>query len=102
MRSNPAFALVAGERVEAFALARDLVGRSAPLNAGGDGTLEATGDEEPDGALALAALFLGPVSASGLRGLVQAFHPAAREGSGIHGRGDRHRPNRRTSELRWG
>ena len=73
MRSNQAFALVAGERVEAFALARDLVGRSAPLNAGGDGTLYATGDDEPDGALALAALFLGPVSASGLCGLVQAF-----------------------------
>ena len=61
MRSNPAFALVAGGRVEAFALARDLVGRSAPLTAGGDGTLDATDDEEPDGALALAALFLGPV-----------------------------------------
>ena len=73
MRSNPAFALVAGERVEAFALARDVVGRSAPLNAGGDGTLDATDGREPDGALALAALFLGPVSASGLRGLVQAF-----------------------------
>ena len=73
MRSNPAFALVAGGRVEAFAMARDLVGRSAPLNAGGDGTLDAAGDEEPDGALALAALFLGPVSASGLSGLVQAF-----------------------------
>ena len=73
MRNNPAFALVAGGRVEAFTLARDLVGRSAPLNAGGDGTLDATGDGEPDGALALAALFLGPVSASGLRGLVQAF-----------------------------
>ena len=73
MRSNPAFALVAGGRVEAFALARDIVGRSAPLNAGGDGTLDATDDQEPDGALALAALFLGPVSASGLRGLVQAF-----------------------------
>lgn len=73
MRSNPAFALVAGGRVEAFAAARDLVGRSAPLTAGGDGTLDATGEGEPDGALALAALFLGPVSASGLRGLFQAF-----------------------------
>ena len=73
MRSNPAFALAAGGRVEAFALARDFVGRSAPLRAGADGTLDATGDEEPDGALALAALFLGPVSASGLRGLVEAF-----------------------------
>ena len=73
MESNPAFALVAGKRVAAFALARDLVGRSAPLTAGGDGALDATGDGEPEGALALAALFLGPVSASGLRGLFQAF-----------------------------
>ena len=46
MRSNPAFALVAVGRVEAFALARDLVGRSAPLTAGGDGTLDATHEEE--------------------------------------------------------
>lgn len=73
MASNPAFSLVAGGRVEAFALARDVVGRSAPLNAGGDGTLDATDDEEPDGALGLAALFLGPISASGLRGLIEAF-----------------------------
>ena len=73
MRSNPAFALVAGGRVEAFALARDIVGRSAPLNAGGGGRLYAPADEEPDGALALAGLFLGPISAAGLRGLVQAF-----------------------------
>ena len=73
MRSNTAFALGAGGRVEAFALIRDLVGRSAPLNAGGNGTLDTTNGQEPDGALALAALFLGPVSASGLRGLVQAF-----------------------------
>ena len=73
LRNNAAFALAAGERVEAFALARDFVGRSAPLTAGPDGTLDATGDEEPDGALALAALFLGPVSAAGLRGLFRAF-----------------------------
>ncbi len=73
MTSDPAFALAAGGRVEIFALARDLVGRSAPLNARGDGALDAANDKEPDGALALAALFLGPVSASGLRGLVQAF-----------------------------
>ena len=88
MRSSPAYALVAGGRVEAFALIRDLLGRSTPLTTGPEGALRAADDEEPsagvreggplackepEGALALAALFVGPVSASGLRGLFHAF-----------------------------
>jgi len=72
-RSNPAFALVAGGGVEAFALTRDLVGRSVPLSAGRNGALRAAGEEEPEGAVALAALFLGPVSATGLGALFHAF-----------------------------
>ena len=71
-RSNAAYALVAGGGVEAFALTRDLVGRSAPLNADPDGTLSAANDEDPEGAVGLAGLFLGPASAAGLRALFSA------------------------------
>ena len=73
MRSAPAYALLAGGRVEAFALARDLVGRSAPLNARRGGELLDAEPSEPEGAVALAGLFVGPASAAGLRGLFRAF-----------------------------
>ncbi|MCY3811477.1 MAG: type VI secretion system baseplate subunit TssG [Gammaproteobacteria bacterium] len=72
MRSDPAYALLAGGRIEAFELARDLVGRSAPLNAKRNGELY-DADTQPQGAVALAALFVGPTSASGLRGLIHAL-----------------------------
>lgn len=68
-RSNTAYALVAGGGVEALALTRDLVGRSALLNADPDRTLSAAIDEDPEGAVGLAGLFLGPASAAGLRAL---------------------------------
>ena len=73
MRSDPAYGLLAGGRIEAFALARDLVGRSAPLDAKRGGELLDTDAAQPQGAVALAGLFLGPLSASGLRGLFRAF-----------------------------
>ena len=72
-KSNAAYALLAGGGVEAFALTRDLIGRSTPLVTGPDHTLQAANDEEPEGAIALAGLFLGPVSASGLRALFFAY-----------------------------
>ena len=56
-RSNAAFALVAGGGVEALALTRDLVGRSAPLNAGPDRSLGTADDADPEGAVGLAGLF---------------------------------------------
>ena len=73
MRSDAAFALLAGGGIEAFALTRDLVGRSAPLNAKQGGELLDLDVPQPQGAVALAGLFLGPVSASGLQGLFRAF-----------------------------
>lgn len=72
-RSNAAYALLAGGGVEAFALTRDLVGRSTPLVAGANRALQAANDKEPEGAIALAGLFLGPVSATGLRALFHAY-----------------------------
>lgn len=71
-RNNAAYALVAGGGVEALALTRDLVGRSAPLNVGPDRSLSAANDEDPEGAVGLAGLFLGPASATGLGGLFTA------------------------------
>ena len=72
-RSNTAYALVSGGEIEAFTLTRDLVGRSTPLNAGRDRRLSVTHDQEPEGAIGLAGLFLGPVSALGLQALFSAF-----------------------------
>lgn len=73
MRSNPAYALMTGGRLEAFDLVRDLVGCSTPLSADAEGTLKVPAEDEPEGAVALAGLFLGPISASGLSALFHAF-----------------------------
>ena len=69
-RNNAAFALATGGRIEALQILADLAGRSAPLTARRGGVLSSN---EPSGALGLAALFIGPVSASGLAALVGAF-----------------------------
>ena len=72
-RSNAPFALSTGGRIEAHALAADLVGRSAVLAAGPGGALYDSEWLDPGGAVGLAALFLGPISAAGLAGLFRAF-----------------------------
>ena len=73
MRTDPAYALLAGGGIEAFALARDMVGRSAPLNARRGGEFYDSDSAQPEGAVGLAGLFLGPTSASGLSGVIHAF-----------------------------
>lgn len=73
LQNNPAYALMAGGRVEALSLAADLVGRSAPLAARAGGDLRAPDTDTPTGAAGLAGAFLGAPSASGLRALFQAF-----------------------------
>ena len=73
LQTNPAYALLTGERVEAYAVVADLVGRSAPLSAERGGRLSAPADAEPEGAVGLASLFTGTISAAGLTGLFQAF-----------------------------
>lgn len=72
-RSNAAFALATGGRIEALHLAAGLVGVSAPLAASAGGRLFDTHGHEPRGAAGLAALFVGPTSASGLAEVFRAF-----------------------------
>ena len=72
-QANAPFALITGGQVDAFMLLADVVGRTAPLVAGPDGALESTGWRIPEGAVGLAGLFAGPVSADGLEGLFRAY-----------------------------
>ena len=72
-RTNIAYALMIGGRVEAYALLADIVGRSATLSAAPGGRLRSVLDEDPQGAVGLASLFPGPATHSGLVGLVHAF-----------------------------
>ena len=72
-QSNAPFALVTGGHVDAFMLVADVVGRSAPLSAGENGALFETRRRVPEGAVGLAGLFVGPISASGLAGLFRAY-----------------------------
>ena len=72
-QSNAPFALITGGQVDSHRLLADVVGRSAPLTAGAHGALFDTRRREPEGAIGLAGLFFGPVSASGLGGLFRAF-----------------------------
>ena len=70
---NAPFALMTGGRVEAHMLAADIVGHSAPLAAGPNGALYDSRWREPEGAVGLAGMFVGPISASGLAGVFSAF-----------------------------
>lgn len=72
-RNNAAFALATGGRIEALKLFAELAGRSAPLTAHRGGRLVSFLAAEPNGAIGLGALFIGPASASGLAALVAAF-----------------------------
>ena len=70
---NAAFATATGGRVAAHAMAADMVGRSAALAAEPGGVLHDAWSREPEGAVGLAGLFLGPISAAGLSSLISAF-----------------------------
>lgn len=72
-RYHMAFALATGGRVAALDSVANLAGRSAPLSTQGDGTLADTWLHEPEGAVGLAGLFVGPVSAAGLTELFRSF-----------------------------
>lgn len=72
-QTNAPFALMTGGRIEAHMLVADVVGRSATLTAGPEGALYDSRQREPEGAVGLAGLFFGPISASGLAGLFRAF-----------------------------
>ena len=72
-RSNAPFALITGGQVDAHSLLTEIVGRSAPLTAGPGGALFHSWQREPEGALGLAGLFLGPITASGLAAAFRAF-----------------------------
>ena len=72
-RSNAAFALATGGRIEALHLAARLVGVSAPLAASAGGRLSDTHGREPAGAAGLGAAFVGPISAAGLAEVFRAF-----------------------------
>ena len=70
---DPAFALMTGGQVEALMMVSNIVGDSVPLGAGPGGDLYLPEGHEPLGAVGLAGLFLGPVSAAGLEGVFRAF-----------------------------
>ena len=72
-QSNTAFALMIGGRISAHDFAADIVGRTATLAAGPGGALYDCRGYEPEGAVGLAGLFLGPITASGLGELFRAF-----------------------------
>ena len=71
-RNNPAFSLSTGGRIEYIALASNLVGQSAPLTAYTGGQLSADRRAMPEGAVGLAALYMGPISAIRLEDLMRA------------------------------
>ena len=73
MRYSAAFALTTGGAVNAVISAANLVGHTAPLQALPEHRLTGQPGAVPEGAAALAALFVGAPSADGLAALVHAF-----------------------------
>ena len=71
-RHSAAFALATGGEHKAIDLTAEMVGRSAPLRARPGARLSGTYAEAPVGAVGLAALFVGPISAAGLSVLVRS------------------------------
>lgn len=72
-RHNAAFALATGGRIEALASVAQFAGRSAPLAAKSGGVLSSAFEAPPEGAIGLAALFVGTISATGMAAVVTAF-----------------------------
>ncbi len=73
MRYSAAFALTTGGEVNAVLNAANLVGHTAPLQALPEHRLTGHPGAAPEGAAALAALFVGAPSADGLATLIFAF-----------------------------
>ena len=73
MRYSAAFALTTGGNVNAVVSAANLVGHTAPLQALPEHRLTKRPGATPEGAAALAALFVGAPSADGLATLIFAF-----------------------------
>jgi len=73
-RHNNAFALASGTRLpDAHQRTTELVGKSAPLAADRNGRLADSLDRHPEGALGLAAAFVGTPSATGLANAVAGY-----------------------------
>ena len=71
--SNMAFALATGGEIHQLLTIGRLIGSSAPLSADRDAVLSSTWKRAPSGAIGLAAFFVGPVTASNLQQLFEAF-----------------------------
>ena len=72
VRAHAPFSLAMGAPLDGHRFAAEFSGRSAPLSAR-PGAILAMVEEDPDGALGFARMFVGPASASGLAALVSAF-----------------------------
>ena len=72
-QNNVAFALATGGEIPTLRAASHLVGNSAPLASDRNAVLSSTWTQPPRGALGLAPFFCGPISASKLIDLVEAF-----------------------------
>ena len=72
-RTNAALALAKGGRVEAVRSLASIAGRSATLAARPGGVVFGWAGLDPEGATGLAPLFVGAISASGLKALFEAF-----------------------------
>ena len=70
-RYSAAFSLATGGQIEALRIIANVVGRSAPLVAARSGELDEAWDREPAGAVGLAGMFVGPITAAGLS---ETFH----------------------------
>lgn len=71
-RNNIAFSLAMGGRIESLEIVSRLVGYSAPLRATSVGQLSATGRLVPEGAVGLASMYIGAISACRLGDLFRA------------------------------
>lgn len=74
VRNNVAFALATGGRAKSLELIGGLVGYSAPLSAYSEGRLSTERKNNvPEGAIGLASMYVGAISARGLESLFHAF-----------------------------
>lgn len=72
-RNNIAFSLAVGGRIESLEIVSRLAGYSAPLIATSMGKLSATGRRTPEGAVGLASIYMGAISARKLEDLFRAI-----------------------------
>ena len=72
-RYSAAFSLATGGQIEVLRIIANLAGRSAPLVADRGGELAEAWNREPVGAVGLAGMFVGPITASCLSETFQGF-----------------------------